>query len=174
MRRYETVVIVDPDISDEQRNPVFERITELIPQQNGLLVKIDQWGTKKLAYEIRKKKRGHYSLIDYCGSGALVNEMERFFRIDDRVLKFMTLVLDKNADPEQIQEEIARIAAEAEAAKASTASETETEEQPPVEPEDTEAKAAEAKATEAEAAEAEDAGAEQGDGTTIDTPKEES
>lgn len=108
MRRYETFVIVDPDLSDEQREPVFDRITELIPQQGGLLVKIENWGNKKLAYEINKRVRGHYSRIDYCGSGPLIDEMERFFRIDDRVLKYMTVLLDKQVDPESIQAEIAK------------------------------------------------------------------
>jgi small subunit ribosomal protein S6 len=111
MRRYETIVIVNPDVGDEKREPVFDRIRELISQQNGILVKIDNWGTKKLAYEIKKKVRGFYARIDYCGSGPLVDEIERFFRIDDRVLKFMTVMLDERVDPERIQEEIARAAA---------------------------------------------------------------
>jgi len=111
MRRYETIVIVNPDVGDEQREPVFDRIRELIPQQNGILVKIDNWGTKKLAYEIKKKVRGFYSRIDYCGSGPLVDEIERFFRIDDRVLKFMTVMQEEKVDPERIHEEIAKAAA---------------------------------------------------------------
>ncbi|MEW6672525.1 MAG: 30S ribosomal protein S6 [Thermodesulfobacteriota bacterium] len=137
MRRYETIVIVDPDVGDEQREPVFDRIRELIPQQNGLLVKIDNWGTKKLAYAIKKKVRGFYSRIDYCGSGPLVDEIERFFRIDDRVLKFMTVMLDEMVDPEKIQEEIARAAAQE--APASPTPETGAA-QPPVEPAEAEAK----------------------------------
>lgn len=130
MRRYETIAITDPDIGDEQREPVFDRIRELIPQQKGLLVKIDNWGTKKLAYEIKKKVRGFYTRIDYCGSGPLVDEIERFFRIDDRVLKFMTVQLDEQVDPEKIQEEIAKAAAQQESAV--TASEAGAD-APPVE-----------------------------------------
>jgi len=121
MRRYETIVIVNPDVGEEQREPVFDRIRELIPQQNGILVKIDNWGTKKLAYEIKKKVRGFYSRIDYCGSGPLVDEIERFFRIDDRVLKFMTVMQAEAVDPERIHEEIARAAALAEQALATAA-----------------------------------------------------
>jgi len=49
MRRYETIFIVDSDISEEERTPLFEKITELMPQQNGLLVELNEWGTKKLA-----------------------------------------------------------------------------------------------------------------------------
>ena len=117
MRRYETIVIVDPDVGDDQREPVFDRIREIIPQQNGMLVKIDNWGTKKLAYAIKKKVRGFYSCIDYCGSGPLVNEIERFFKIDDRVLKFMTVMREEKVDSARIQEEIDRAAAQEEAAK---------------------------------------------------------
>ena len=126
MRRYETIAIVDPDVGDEQREPVFDRIRELIPQQNGILVKIDNWGTKKLAYDIKKKVRGFYSRIDYCGSGPLVDEIERFFRIDDRVLKFMTVMLDERVDPERIQEEIARAAAQEEAASSTAKADAES------------------------------------------------
>jgi len=121
MRRYETLVIVDPDVGDEQRQPVFDRIRELIPQQNGLLVKIDDWGTRKLAYEIKKKTRGFYARIDYCGAGPLVDEIERFFRIDDRVLKFMTVLQEEAVDPEKIKEEIAKAAASAEKEAPATA-----------------------------------------------------
>ena len=115
MRRYETVVIVDPDLSEEGRVPVFERIQDIIPQQGGALIEVDDWGAKRLAYEIKKKKRGFYSRIDYCGTGAVVDEMERFFRIDDRVMKYLTVVLDEDADPEAL---LAEKQAKAEAAKA--------------------------------------------------------
>jgi small subunit ribosomal protein S6 len=116
MRRYETIFISDPDLSETDRGQLFEKTKKLIPDYNGMLVVFDEWGTKKLAYDIKKKNRGYYVLIDYCGNGDLVDEMERSFRIDDRVLKFMTIVLDKEADPEAVQMEIDK-AEEAAAAK---------------------------------------------------------
>ena len=67
----------------------------------------DEWGVKKLAYEVKKKPRGYYVRIDYCGTGDLVNEMERVFRIDDRVLKYMTVLTDEKVDIENIKKEIA-------------------------------------------------------------------
>jgi len=105
MRRYETFVIIDPDVSQEQGGQLCERVKELIAQMNGILVFEDDWGERKLAYEIRKKERGHYVRFDYCGGAELVNEIERFFRIDDRALKYMTVLLDKEADLEKIKEE---------------------------------------------------------------------
>ena len=108
MRRYETIFIADNDLSEEDRSPIFERLKDLIQQHSGLLVMVDEWGSKKLAYEIKKKARGYYVRLDYCGSGILVNEIERFFRIDDRILKYMTVLLDKDADIEAVKEEIAK------------------------------------------------------------------
>jgi len=112
MRRYETIFIIDPDLSEEGRAPLFERLKDLFPQHNGLLVVIDEWGAKKLAYEIKKKARGYYVRLDYCGTGVLVNEIERFFRIDDRVLKYMTVLLEKDVDVESVKEEMAKAEAE--------------------------------------------------------------
>ena len=113
MRRYETIVIVDPDIGEEQRAPVFDRIRELVPQKGGLVVEFDEWGARKMAYQVKKKKRGYYLRVDYCGTGDLVNEMERQFRIDDRVLKYMTILLEDDVDMERIQEKMSQAGKEA-------------------------------------------------------------
>jgi small subunit ribosomal protein S6 len=106
MRRYETIVIVDADVPENDRVSLFNRIQEIIPQQQGVLLKEDLWGVKKLAYEIKKKPRGYYARYDYCGMGPLVDELERFFRIDDRVLKYLTVLLDPDADAEKILAEL--------------------------------------------------------------------
>ncbi|MCK4619863.1 MAG: 30S ribosomal protein S6 [Desulfobacterales bacterium] len=108
MRRYETFIIIDPDLSDEEQSPIFEKVKDLIQQGECLLVMLDEWGDRRLAYEIKKKSRGYYVRLDYCGTGKLVDEMERFFRIDDRVMKYMTVLLDKYADIELIKKEMAK------------------------------------------------------------------
>ncbi len=121
MRRYETFVIIDPDLSQDIRDQVVERVEELIAQMDGFLVLTDDWGERKLAYEIKKRARGYYVRFDYCGLSPLVNEIERFFRIDDRALKYMTVLLDKDADLEKIKEEkAAKEAAEMAAAQSKT------------------------------------------------------
>lgn len=116
MRRYETIFIVDPEVSDEQRDSIFERLTELISKYKGVLVVRDDWGMRKLAYEVRKRNRGFYVRLDYCGDGHLVDEIERSFRIDDKVIKYMTIILDNDADPDRIREEMAKSAEEKAAA----------------------------------------------------------
>ena len=117
MRRYETIIIADPDLSAEQRDPILQRVSDVVKEGDGSLALTDEWGARKLAYEIKKKNRGYYIRFDFCGTGAVVSEMERFFRIDDRVLKYMTVLLDKDADIEKIKEEIAAAQSLAEKAK---------------------------------------------------------
>jgi small subunit ribosomal protein S6 len=112
MRRYETFIIADPDLSAEQRLPVLERVKDIMTQMGGFLIRTEEWGSRKLAYTIRKKDRGYYVRFDFCGSSQLVNEMERFFRIDERVLKHMSVLLDPHPNIERIQEEMAKAEAE--------------------------------------------------------------
>lgn len=107
MKRYETFIVLNSDISEEERRPVTERVCSLMSGQNGLLIRIDEWGARRLAYEIKKKTRGYYIRFEFCGAGPLVNEIERFCRIDDRVLKYMTILIDEKADIEKIKLEIA-------------------------------------------------------------------
>jgi small subunit ribosomal protein S6 len=123
MRRYETVAIIDPEIQEENRQPVFQRIQDIIHQDNGFLVELDEWGTKKLAYEIKSKPRGFYVCINYCGTGPTVDELERFFRIDDRVLKFLTVMLEEDIDLEKIKAEVAQAEAERQEREAQRAAE---------------------------------------------------
>ena len=110
MRRYETVVITDPDVPEEERKVLLDRLEGIISQKEGMLIHLDQWGMRHLAYEINKKVKGFYFCMDYLGTGALVDEIERFSRIDDRVLKFMTILKKSTVDMEKINEEIARMA----------------------------------------------------------------
>ena len=133
MRRYETIVIVDSDVSEDDRTSLFTRIKEIIPQQGGVLIAEDLWGAKKLAYPIKKKPRGYYARFDYCGMGPAVDEMERFFRIDDRVMKYLTVQLDPDADAEQILAD--RAAAEAPAEPETSTEETPDADEPAETPE---------------------------------------
>jgi small subunit ribosomal protein S6 len=160
MRRYETFLIIDPDLSQDQREPLTGRVEELIAQMDGFLISTDDWGERKLAYDIKKKRRGYYVRFDFCGLAPLVNEIERFFRIDDRALKYMTVLLNKDADLEKIKEEktaketaAAEKAAKEAAATETAATETAATETAAKEAAATETAAKEAAATETAAAE---------------------
>ncbi len=141
MRRYETIIITDPELSAENREPVLQRVKDVITQGNGYLAFTDDWGARKLAYEIKKKERGYYTRFDYCGTGAVVDEMERFFRIDDRVIKYMTVLLDKTADIEKIKEEVVGAQKKAEASQMQA--QTDATQSPPETAQATESKAPE-------------------------------
>lgn len=131
MRRYEIVLITDPDLSDNDRDSLMEKFKETIQQQEGALLKIEDWGQKRLAYDIKKKPRGYYTLLDFCGTGPLINALEHLFRIDDKVLKFMTVLLDKEVDIEAAKEGIAREeAAREQALKEKSGTELESESPP--------------------------------------------
>ena len=121
MRRYETIFIMDPDLDKDDRAPLLEKVQEFIPTYDGFLVEVNEWGARKLAYDIKKKQRGYYVRLDYCGTGALVNEMERYFRISDQFLKYMTVLLDKDVDLDALKAQLAETEAEKAAAMAAKA-----------------------------------------------------
>ena len=126
MRRYETTFIFDPDLAEDGRSQLIEKITGLITKEKGIVVDVDIWGQKKLAYEIRKKTRGYYICVNFCGSAQLVEELERTSRLDDKIMKYMTIVLADNVNVDDIKAEMASISekktAASEAADAETAS----------------------------------------------------
>lgn len=165
MRRYETIFITDPDLSSEERDPVLQRVADVINQGDGYLAFTDEWGARKLAYEIKKRDRGYYIRFDFCGTGEVVNEIERFFRIDDRVLKYMTVLLDKAADIEKIKEEVA--AAQSAAEKAKEQAEIAAAQASSVESAEAQAETVEAQVSSEEPAEA------QTDSDEIPSPSEE-
>ena len=106
MRKYETVFIADPDLQDKVRIDLYEKARNIINKEGGILTGFDEWGNKKLAYEIKKKLRGNYVCITYGGSGSLVKELERNFRLNDGVLKFMTILLSDDVTAEQLEKEV--------------------------------------------------------------------
>lgn len=105
MRKYETVFISDPDLQDQTRTDLFDKVRNIIAKENGYLIDFDDWGSKKLSYEIKKKLRGHYVCVTYGGSGELVKELERNLRLSDDVMKFMTILLVEDVTLEQLEKE---------------------------------------------------------------------
>ncbi|MGM0653738.1 MAG: 30S ribosomal protein S6 [Thermodesulfobacteriota bacterium] len=105
MKKYETVFISDPDMSDQAREELLERVKGIIDREKGILLNIDNWGLKKLSYEIKKKLRGYYVCLTYGGTGALVTELERNFRLSDFIMKFMTILITEHVTEESLKQE---------------------------------------------------------------------
>ncbi|MGQ9647475.1 MAG: 30S ribosomal protein S6 [Thermodesulfobacteriota bacterium] len=95
MRKYETIFVLDPDLEEEQTQSILEKVKGIITQANGEILKVEDWGKRKLAYEVKKKSKGHYLLIHFSGMPALLSELERNFRVMDAVMKFQSVRLDE-------------------------------------------------------------------------------
>ena len=95
MRKYETIFILDPDLEEEQAKSAIEKVKGIITQTNGDILKVEDWGKRKLAYLVEKKTKGHFILIHFAGTPALLSELERNFRVMDTVIKFQSVRLDE-------------------------------------------------------------------------------
>lgn len=116
MRRYESIYILRPSMSEEQVNAIVENTNKIILDDAGTIISLNKWGMKKLAYLIKKESQGYYVYCDFAGTPAAVTEMERRFRIEDAVLKYMTVKLSESISEEEVQQAIGDIAAAEEAA----------------------------------------------------------
>jgi small subunit ribosomal protein S6 len=117
MRRYESVIILDPDLPDDDIQAFTNRYTELIRSYGGDVIKVDDWGLKRLAYLVKKREKGRYVFFDYAGVPELIHEMERQFKISEEVIKFLSIKLDQDLDLEAFKAEAEAKAAEGAPAK---------------------------------------------------------
>ena len=103
VREYETIYILRADVDPDTAERVAGRVAEVVGRENGRLVKVENWGRRKLAYEIAKQKRGVYTYVKYLGGGALVNELERNLRMLDSVIRYQTVLLREDLLTETVQ-----------------------------------------------------------------------
>jgi small subunit ribosomal protein S6 len=97
-KRYETVFILTPVLSDDQAKEAAKKIKKSIVDLGGKVVNEELWGLRKLAYPIQKKTTGFYHLIEFSGEGQeIVNTLEVTYKRDERILRFLTVALDKHA-----------------------------------------------------------------------------
>jgi small subunit ribosomal protein S6 len=105
MRYYETLYIINPNLAEEGYSDVVAKFNALIEKDKGVIVEVDEWGKKNLAYEVKKFDKGHYVLVKYCGDPQITKELRREFKLDERVLKYQTIKLSDSADPEALKRE---------------------------------------------------------------------
>ena len=105
MKRYETIFIVQIDLPTDELSSLIERYRAIVTALKGTIIKVEKWGKRKLAYEIKKQSNGYYVMIDFAGKSAIIDELERNFKIDDKILKFMTIMKDGNVDLAKIEKE---------------------------------------------------------------------
>jgi len=103
LRRYETIFITHPELSEEELSELQQKVNSILVSYKGDLIKFDDWGTKKLTYDIRKNSRGHFFLMDYLAGTDLIRELERNLRLNDRVLRFQTVRIGDQISPEALK-----------------------------------------------------------------------
>ncbi|MDD7306572.1 MAG: 30S ribosomal protein S6 [Peptoniphilaceae bacterium] len=90
MNNYEAVLIFNPDLTDEIRNQQLDTFKEIIAQA-GEVTSVDDWGKKKLAYEINDYKDGYYYIVDFKAEANHIKEFERRMRISDSIMRYMVI-----------------------------------------------------------------------------------
>jgi small subunit ribosomal protein S6 len=95
MNFYESIFIARPSLLDEEVNKITEKVKVMIEQGGGKVLKIENWGKKKLAYEVQKEKKGTYVFLFFQLPGKVISELERAYRLDDSIMKFLTVKLSK-------------------------------------------------------------------------------
>lgn len=95
MNLYESIVILDASLPDEEIEASTEKIKDLITVGGGEVLKVDPWGRKKLGYEINKHSRGFYTILFFNAPPSVIKKMEDYFKVFDPVVKFMAIKLEK-------------------------------------------------------------------------------
>lgn len=98
MRKYETILIIHPDLSEEDSKGLIEKVRGIIQSLQGEVLKIEEWGNKKMAYEVKKMSKGYFVLLHFMGTAQVLAELERNLRLTDAVLKYQTVRLDEKEE----------------------------------------------------------------------------
>jgi small subunit ribosomal protein S6 len=96
-RTYESVVIINAALEDEQIETTSARILETITTHGGEIIEAEKWGRKRLAYPIKKSKSGYYLVLRFTAPSSLIATLERNYRLDENVIRYLTISLDKFA-----------------------------------------------------------------------------
>jgi small subunit ribosomal protein S6 len=120
VRRYETIFILRPDLGESAQKDSIKRFEGFIASNGGDLVETEEWGFRELAYRIKGERRGFYVRLDYGGSGATMNEVERNLKLSDGVLRYLSVLVDEAADMATVRSELEARQKRAAEAKAAT------------------------------------------------------
>lgn len=106
-RKYEVITIVSPDAGEEGEAKVLARMREAIEKTEGREIRLEDWGTRKLAYELRGHRKGKYLYMLFLGTNTTVAEMERLLGITETILKYQTVLLEDRVAVESFDFEAA-------------------------------------------------------------------
>lgn len=92
MRGYELILIIDPEVTEDDVGIVTNKATETITQLQGKVVKVEKWGKRKLSYKIKKCPKGHYIILYFMAPPQTIKEIERTLRYNEKILRFQTIL----------------------------------------------------------------------------------
>lgn len=97
VKQYETVLILTPVLLQEQVDEAVNKFRKILTDNGAIIVYENNWGLRKLAYPIQKKNTGFYHLFEFKTEGALIEKLELEYKRDERIMRFLTVALDKHA-----------------------------------------------------------------------------
>lgn len=97
LNQYETVFIMTPVLSDDQMKEAAQKFVKLLKDKGAEVIYENNWGLRKLAYPIQKKTTGFYYLLEFKAEGTVIQDLEIAFKRDERIMRFLTVALDKHA-----------------------------------------------------------------------------
>jgi len=101
MKSYEVMLAISPDLEQEELDSFLEKYKKLIQEKKGVIVKIDKWGKKDLAYEIKKFQQANYVVISFDLDGQQILELERIMRLDDQIIRYLLVARQEKILPVQ-------------------------------------------------------------------------
>ena len=107
MTNYESVLIARQDLGASQVKDIVDNLSNVIKNQGGEVVRVDNWGLKNLAYSIKKNRKGHYVLLNISAPATAISEFERVMRINEDIIRYMTVKVDSFSDANQNSESAA-------------------------------------------------------------------
>jgi small subunit ribosomal protein S6 len=132
-RDYELGFIISPEVSEEETRSILDRLGQIVAQHGGQIVKVNQWGRRRLAYPIQRHRDGYYVFIDMILTPETVIELERTLKVSEIVLRYMVTKRDAKAVQKEREEREEREARAAAAAAAKAAAQSATSEEAPAE-----------------------------------------
>ena len=90
LNRYQTIFIIDSGVESEDVEGITEDVQNLITGSEGEIIKVDRWGKKRLAYEVKRKKEGNFVAITFMADPQFIQRLGRYFRLTEQVIKYMT------------------------------------------------------------------------------------
>ena len=118
---YECAVLINAALEDDQIEAIIDRIKETISGNGGQIREIENWGRKRLAYTVRKSKIGYYVIFRLNAPSDLISKLERFFQLDENILRYLSVNLSKDALDQIERDKVQTIAAEVEVEEVDTA-----------------------------------------------------